>query len=132
MKTYTVKLIMNKQPEDDEAEDASKVTVLAPTANRAERQALLRQAKKRMFQGLEQSNITDIDVRLSIDEHNWISTHSERLIQKKKDRYDFKYITDLLASKSQIFSYYWDTRGKSYLVALVLMPPIDSDTTHTN
>ena len=80
---------MYKQQEDETHNDD--VSVLVPTRTRAQRQDIARTIKqKRTFQGLDQSGIYSLDVKLTIDEYQWISNHTDHLIRRAEYKQDFQ------------------------------------------
>ena len=126
-KNYTITIYMYKQQEDENHNDD--VSVMVPTGTRAQRQDIARTIKKkRTFQGLDQSGIYSLDVKLTPHEYAMITNHTDHLIRRKEHKQDFQDVVKFLAKRDQIFDEHYESRGKAYLVAIYIMKLQDTDT----
>ena len=84
---YSITVIKYRVP--DEENDDQTLRIHAPTATRDERSDLIRTAKKRTFRGLEQYDISVLDINLNEEEHDWLSEYLDRLIRREMHPKDF-------------------------------------------
>ena len=82
-----------------------------------------------MFRGLEQYDISVLDINLNEEEHDWLSEYLDRLVRKKEHPKDFSKVIKFMCRKNKIFAHHWETSGESYLAAIYLMNLIESETT---